>query len=128
MPRQFTIEEANSLLPLLAPILVELRDIVRRLIEIRDELATISPVGRLNGMARRVLQLETDAAAGAAMADGLLQQIDTLGVEIKDPLTGLVDFRSMRGRQEVYLCWRLGEGPIAWWHDLNAGIQGRQPL
>ncbi|HEV7215754.1 MAG TPA: DUF2203 domain-containing protein [Chloroflexota bacterium] len=128
MPRQFTVEEANALLPTLAPMLEELRDVAKRLIEVRDELATISPAGRLNGMAQRVLQLEVEAAASAALADGLLQQLSDAGVEVKDPLTGLIDFRSWRGRQEVYLCWRLGEGPIAWWHALDAGIQGRRPL
>jgi hypothetical protein len=128
MPRQFTVEEANALLPALAPMLEELRNVARRLIEVRDELATISPAGRLDGMAKRVLHLETEAAASAALADGLLQEIGATGVEVKDPLTGLIDFRSWRGRQEVYLCWRLGEGPIAWWHELDAGIQGRRPL
>jgi hypothetical protein len=47
---------------------------------------------------------------------------------VKDPATGLIDFRSLRGGREVYLCWRLGEGEIAWWHELDAGFQGRQPL
>ena len=128
MPRQFTVEEANSLLPALAPVLEDLRAAARRLIAMRDELATINPASRLNGMAKRVLQLECEAADSAEHVDGLLQQIDAMGVEVKDPLTGLIDFRSLRGRQEVYLCWRLGEGPIAWWHSLDAGIQGRLPL
>lgn len=128
MPRQFTVEEANTLLPELTPLLTDLRDLARRLTEIHDELATISPAGRLNGMARRVLELETEAVRGAAVADGLLRQVAAMGVEVKDPLTGLVDFRSQRGQQEVYLCWRLGEGRIAWWHHLDAGIQGRRPL
>jgi len=51
-----------------------------------------------------------------------------MGVEVKDPSTGLIDFRSLRGDEEVYLCWRLGEGRIAWWHDLDSGFQGRRPL
>ena len=52
----------------------------------------------------------------------------TYTVFLKDPRTGLVDFRSVRDGRVVYLCWRLGEDRIRYWHDLDAGFAGRQPL
>jgi hypothetical protein len=128
MARQFTLAQANDLLPTIIPLLEELRDLAIRLIKIRDELATVSPAGRRNGQATRVFQLETEAAAAAPRADTLLRQLYSLGVEVKDPSTGLIDFRSLRAGEEIYLCWRLGVGSIAWWHDLDSGFQGRRPL
>jgi hypothetical protein len=128
MARQFTVAEANELLPAVIPLLEDLRDLAARLTKIRDELATVTPAGRRNGQANRVLQLETEAAAAAPRAEALLRQLYVMGVEVKDPSTGLIDFRSLRGGEEIYLCWRLGEGQIAWWHDLESGFQGRRPL
>lgn len=128
MARYFTVEEANALLPVVEPVLVELRAIAERLAVIRDELAKVSPAGRLNGQANRIVQLETEAMGAAQQAEALLRQLYGMGVEVKDPETGLIDFRSHRGGQEIYLCWRLGEGAIAWWHHLEAGVRGRQPL
>lgn len=128
MARQFTVAEANALLPAVIPLLEELRDLAIRLTEIRDELAKVSPASRLNGQATQALRLETEAMAAAPQAEELLRRLYGRGVEVKDPLTGLIDFRSLRAGQEVYLCWRLGEGGIAWWHTLDGGVQGRRPL
>ncbi len=50
------------------------------------------------------------------------------GVELKDPRTGLIDFRHLRENRIVYLCWKLGEKRIEWWHELDTGVAGRLPL
>ena len=128
MDRYFTVEEANALLPVVKPVLLELRAVAERLTLIREELAKVSPAGRLNGQANRIVQLETEAIEVAQEAEALLRRLYGMGVEVKDPATGLIDFRSRRGGQEVYLCWRLGEGTIAWWHHLEDGVRGRRPL
>jgi hypothetical protein len=47
---------------------------------------------------------------------------------LKDLNIGLLDFLSLRGGREIYLCWRYGEAEICYWHDLDAGYGGRQPL
>jgi len=94
MPRRFTVEEANALLPTIIPMLEELREIAERFTEIRDELAAVTPAGRLNGMASRAVQLETEATTATLRAESLLRSLYDLGVEVKDPLTGLIDFRS----------------------------------
>jgi hypothetical protein len=60
--------------------------------------------------------------------DKLIAKINDLGCEIKDIEQGLVDFPALREGREVYLCWRLGEEEVAFWHELDAGFGGRQPL
>ena len=58
----------------------------------------------------------------------IAQEILGLGVEIKDLDQWLIDFPSQRDGRVVYLCWRRGEENIEWWHDMDAGFAGRQPL
>ncbi len=66
------------------------------------------------------------ALVGLAEAVG---RLDELGVQLKDYARGLVDFPSMRDGRVVLLCWQSGEGDqIEWWHDVEAGFAGRQPL
>ena len=57
-----------------------------------------------------------------------LQELSDLGVVLKDPFSGLIDFPSRMDGREVYLCWRLGEPEVAFWHELEAGFAGRQKL
>ncbi|MEE8369781.1 MAG: DUF2203 domain-containing protein, partial [Dehalococcoidia bacterium] len=56
------------------------------------------------------------------------QEVEALGCELKDIDQGLIDFRAALDGEEVYLCWKLGEPKIGWWHSLQAGFSGRQPL
>ena len=56
------------------------------------------------------------------------EQITVRGIEIKDLNQGLIDFPSLRGDRIVYLCWRLGEDRIGYWHELDAGFAGRTPI
>ncbi|MGW8249066.1 MAG: DUF2203 domain-containing protein, partial [Anaerolineales bacterium] len=58
----------------------------------------------------------------------IVDHIQDSGAEVKDVNSGLLDFRSHREGREVYLCWRYGEDEIQYWHDLDAGFAGRQPL
>jgi hypothetical protein len=56
-------------------------------------------------------------------------QLDEIGIQIKDYGRGLIDFPSMRAGKVVLLCWQLGESDeISWWHEVEAGFAGRQPL
>ena len=55
-------------------------------------------------------------------------ELRKLGVELKDHNTGLIDFPCRMGDREVYLCWRLGEPEVGYWHEVNAGFAGRQKL
>jgi len=57
-----------------------------------------------------------------------VQQIDAWGITLRDIGTGLVDFPALVNGRPIWLCWKLGEEDIAWWHELDAGIAGRKPL
>jgi hypothetical protein len=57
-----------------------------------------------------------------------VQELTALGVELKDFFTGLVDFPARRGGRDIYLCWKLGEAEVAYWHEMDAGFAGRQKL
>ena len=128
-PLLFTVAEANALLPEIVPLLMEMR---ARKVELDTALAaleTLTPAMRLNGHAAearsleaRIHDLSTELAAGV---DHLRDQ----GIEIKSIDHGLIDFPSLRGDRVVYLCWRLGEGPvIRYWHEIDAGFAGRRKL
>ena len=126
--RLFTLDQANQLLPRIVPILLELRARKAALDEARAALARLTPAIRGNGhgaeaagLEGRVRQLVDDLAAG-------VRRIAEFGVEVKDLDRGLVDFPAWREDRVVYLCWQLGEGAIAWWHEVNAGFAGRRPL
>jgi hypothetical protein len=58
----------------------------------------------------------------------LMYRIEGMGCEVKGIREGLVDFPSLREGREVYLCWRMPEKEILFWHDLNTGFSGRKPI
>jgi hypothetical protein len=60
--------------------------------------------------------------------DALIHQIIDTGAQIKDINTGLLDFSALREGREVYLCWQYGEHDIAFWHEVEDGYAGRQPI
>ena len=122
----FTVEEANALLP-------TVRGIVRRIQRTYARVSGAQEQARL-------------AAAGAALGGGGMAggsdyvtslselaeasgELEELGVQMKDYTRGLIDFPTLREGRVVLLCWQMGEGDeLEWWHDLEAGFAGRQPL
>ena len=119
----FTIEEANALLP-------EVRRLLAAIDRSRATLRRMAPEAKRasenpgGGGVARGYQYSDALATFIA----LTQEILGLGVEIKDFDQGLLDFPSERNGKIVYLCWRRGEESIEWWHDLDTGFAGRQPL
>jgi hypothetical protein len=74
------------------------------------------------------LRLEQQALRLRHQIEQDIIQIALLGVELKNITTGLIDFPALRHNEIVLLCWKLGEGDIAYWHDLQSGFAGRRPL
>ena len=126
--RLFTAEEANALLPELVPILTDLRAKKGELDEARRALARLTPAMRANGHAIEAVALERRIRGLAAALTAGIRRITGQGVEIKDLDRGLIDFPSPREGRVVFLCWRLGEDRIAYWHEVDAGFAGRRPL
>ena len=119
--KQFTVDEANALLPSLVPLLESLRDAQRSMAELHDQVTT-SAAGNGGGSAGKEF-LEASQAAGRAMGE-----INELGIFVRDPDKGLIDFPAERDGEEIFLCWRLGEDAVGWWHPTDTGFTGRQPL
>jgi hypothetical protein len=130
--KTFTIDEAQSLLPVLESLL-------KRAIEGKELAETVE--SSLSDLARRIYLsggMRVDAASVAKQRvemDAHLQrvresiaEIDAIGVQVKDLEAGLLDFPCRLDDQVVLLCWRMGEPSIEHWHTVDSGFQGRQPV
>ncbi len=121
--RHFTRAEANALLPRLTDLLDQLRESKDELTdsEAHEALRDAAPANGGGDQGRQV---------GVAFLEvrRLLETIEQAGIVLRDIDRGLVDFPAVIDGREVYLCWELGEVDVAYWHDLDAGYGGREPL
>ena len=107
MPIFFTPRLANEFLP-------EVRGTVQRVISIKKQTDGLTGD---DGMAEAMGRLEKE-----------IQKLEELGCVLKDMNTGLIDFPAVRLGTRVWLCWRLDEPSISYWHGLNDGFAGRKPV
>jgi len=132
--KYFTIEEANNALPLVKAIVADIVRQFRDISERRERLNHILGVRGSKGRpandpySEEVAQVEADLENEVAVLQGYVEELETLGVGVKDLSRGLVDFRARMDGREVYLCWLLGEEEVSHWHELDAGFAGRQSL
>jgi hypothetical protein len=130
--KTFTIDEAQSLLPVLEALLKRALD---------GKKAAEKVEGELSDLARRIYLsggMKVDAASVGKQRAELdaqmkliresIAEIDAVGVQVKDLDSGLLDFPCRLDDQVVLLCWRMGETAIEHWHTMEAGFQGRQPV
>jgi hypothetical protein len=122
----FSVEEANALLPTVRQILLRIQRAHLKLLIYRDSAKEAAAGADLGGGGM------TDGPYYVSLLVALFEgngELETLGVQLKDQARGLIDFPSLRDGRVVLLCWRLGEGEqIEWWHDVETGFAGRQPL
>lgn len=129
MPRRyFTLEEAGALLPRLREEVAALRDGARELAIHREALAALRGLPKLNGHAGELDTLEGRIAELQRDLGTRLDRLVGLGIELKDLEHGLIDFPSWRDGRVVFLCWRVDEPAIGFWHETDEGFRGRQPL
>jgi hypothetical protein len=121
--RHFTREEANALLPQLTSVLTQLR-------EAKDELTDTEAHEALSEAAPTNGGGDEGKQVGVAFLEvrRLLEMIEQAGIVLRDIDRGLIDFPAVLEGREVYLCWELGEDEVAFWHDLETGFGGREPL
>jgi hypothetical protein len=125
----FTLDEALELLPVVRRLLEELQESKRDLQASTERIDRVAETTTGNGhFEHGPSEPQTEAQRRATELQKLIEELDDLGVELKGIDQGLVDFPSLREGRVVYLCYRLGEETISWWHDLDAGFAGRQPL
>jgi len=121
--RHYTLEQANAALPWVGERIERLREAQAQLTEkeARDALSEAAP-GNGGGEPGQVV-----SEGFLALRSGLAE-LEAMEIVLRDLERGLVDFPALREGREVYLCWVEGEDEIAFWHELEAGYAGRQPL
>jgi hypothetical protein len=127
----FTLEQAEALLPQIRDELLAMQACKREIDELRGGLdhAVRSSAG--NGHVKDEDRLAAQRSRAESLVEEInerLARINGWGVELKGLDEGLIDFPSERDGRAVYLCWRLGEDAIRFWHDIDTGFAGRQPL
>jgi len=121
--RHYTLEEANAALGWVEETIATLRR-AREGLSDEEAREALAEAGPQNG----------GGTAGRVVSEAFLQLRDALArlqeaeVVLRDLDRGLVDFPAIRDDREVYLCWLEGEDEIGYWHDLEAGFAGREPL
>ena len=128
MTRYFGIDEANERLDEVRPLLEELRDDRERLAELQAELQRERETNGSGEHAEEVAEREKEVRAIVRRMQRAVVQIDGWGITLREIGTGLIDFPALANGRPIWLCWRLGEGEIAWWHESNVGFDQRQPL
>jgi hypothetical protein len=129
--RYFTVAEANAALPLVKAIARDIAQLAHELRERHERLGRIRTPGRENTSGvydEEIDQILAEFERGKERMREYEQEMKNLGVELKEYYAGLVDFPSRMDGRDVYLCWRLGEEEVAYWHEMDAGFAGRQKL
>jgi hypothetical protein len=119
----YTVDEANGLVPKLKPLLERIRDTQQSLAEDKTVAAVRAKAAQNGGglpgrhLSELTRTLERD-----------LHQLQEWGIVLRDPSIGLIDFFHQRQGETVFLCWKLGEAKVEWWHPVDTGIAGRERL
>ena len=127
----FTPAEANATLPLVSAIVSDLVVLSRELTERRQRLALLQE-GKASHphdpYHEELVQVQKDLEKDTLQLRDYAAELKALGIEPKSGTEGLVDFPALLDGRKVYLCWKLGESQVLFWHDLEAGYAGRQPV
>jgi hypothetical protein len=132
MPKRFTLVQAQSLIPQLDRLL---RDAVQAKSEyqaaehvIQEFTERVMMMGGIAVNRDKAVESRSRRDAAAAQLRASIEQVQELGCVIKDLDIGLIDFPTLFRGVEVYLCWKLGESGIEFWHSVDEGFSGRKPI
>jgi len=130
--KTFTLDEAQSLLPVLEALLKRAIDGKQAAEEAESQLSELSRRIFLSGGMRvnlpDVARQRTELESHLERVRESIAEIDAIGVQVKDLESGLLDFPFRLDEDIVLLCWRMGESAIEHWHTVESGFQGRQPV
>jgi hypothetical protein len=128
MATYYDLSDANDRVDELRPLLEGLR---------ADRETVARTQGRLdklrggNGNDEQRIELDkvrNEMGVTIKRMEAAVHQIDAWDITLRDITTGLVDFPALASGRPIWLCWKLGETDIAWWHEIDTGIAGRKPL
>ena len=124
MTRHFSVEEANALLPRIRSIVESVLAARQRILDAQPEVWPALEKAIGNGGSKKAGALIEDFKK----VENGVKAIQEMGAVVKDINAGLIDFPSLRGELEVFLCWRYDEPAVAYWHELHTGFAGRQAI
>jgi hypothetical protein len=130
--KYFTVQQANATLPLVRAIVRDVVELARTLQERQERVDRLQPgpaePGRSDAYHEELREVRRELLRDKQRMREYTIELHDLGIELKDPLTGLVDFPSLREGREVCLCWMQGETEVRHWHEREAGFSGRQAI
>lgn len=130
--RLFSLTEAERARQEVEPLLIEAMDVQRKVSELNEKLSAVASrilmMGGLTVPYESLAQVRFEHDRLVAQIKDALDRIQATGCIVKDLETGLVDFPTVINHEEVYLCWRLGEDRIRFWHRQDEGFAGRKPI
>jgi len=132
MPKRFTLAEAQSLIPEVDPLLrqaislkSDYQEAERAVQQFAQRVAMMGGVIVDRG---QVIDAKNRRNSVAQSLRGVIEQVQEFGCVVKDLDMGLIDFPTFFRGEEVYLCWKLGESAIEFWHGVDEGFRGRKPI
>ena len=130
--RTFTLDEAQSLLPVLESLLKRAIEGKHSAEQAETQLSSLAQRIYLSGGMRvnpaSVAQQRADLELHLTKVKERIAEIDAIGVQVKDLDSGLLDFPFRLDEEVVLLCWKMGETAIEHWHTMESGFGGRQPV
>ncbi len=127
----YTLEEANAALPLVRAIVEDLVELSRQVVDRRERVLLLrgdrDPEPN-DPYSEELAQIEQELEKDGQQLQEYVQELRQLGIELKNGVEGIVDFPAEMDGRRIYLCWKLGEPEVLYWHELDAGFRGRQPL
>ncbi len=126
--QEFSIDHANRALPLVRRIVEDVVTGYARWREKVQEFEIAAATRRADQDDPTADRLQQEVMALAEEVHRFQAELEQLGVELKEPRMGLVDFPARIDGRPAYLCWRLGEPAVQYWHERDAGFAGRRPL
>ena len=130
--RTYTVDEANAELPRVRRIVEQIAQLSALRPELEDQARIAEYEAKKNGSSEAQKERHQQAREAAASAElewlKAVAALNGLGIQLKGPLEGLVDFPSIRNGEQVELCWKLGEEKVEHWHRVGEGFAGRKKL
>jgi len=120
----FTLQEANSLIPKLRPLIKKVTKVSNVLLGMQEEIKKVRSKASLGSGS----YLGQSYLNNVILLTTTIQEIESTGVLVKDYRTGLCDFPHLKDGRVIYLCWKMDEEEINYWHEIEAGFAGRQLL
>jgi hypothetical protein len=120
----FTVEEANRLIPVLRPLIKRVVATRQALLDIQGEIQKARDNSKLDGGS----YWGADYVRLLSIFTSTITEIEETGALVKDFRIGLCDFPHLKEGRVIYLCWKMDEDKVRFWHEIESGFSGRQPI